>query len=75
MTEETNKRPFTRRRRFKQTVSLKERLLAASRDALERAQALPPGIERDALLRLARRTKVTADFDDWLSSPGLQPPS
>jgi hypothetical protein len=75
MTEETRKRPFARRRRFKQTVSLKDRLLAVSREALERAQALPPGKERDALLKLARRTKITAEFDDWLASPGLQPPS
>ena len=76
MTEKTQqKRPYARRRRFKQSVSLKDRLLAASREALQRARALPPGIERDALLSLARRMKIAADFNDWLSTPGLQPPS
>jgi hypothetical protein len=62
------------RRRFKQTLSLKERLLIASRQARDRADMLPPGTERQVLLRLARQTKITADLEAWLSSPGLRLP-
>jgi hypothetical protein len=63
-----------RRRRFKQVLSLKERLLEIAREAKERAATLPPGAERQELLAKARETKLTAELEDWLSSPGLQPP-
>ena len=65
---------FVRRRRFKQVLPLKERLLMTAREAKERAATLPPGPERQALLKRAREAKLTAEFEDWLSSPGLQPP-
>jgi hypothetical protein len=41
---------------------------AAEREAL----ALPPGKERDALMRKSRQLKVASDVGDWLTSPGLQ---
>ena len=63
-----------RRRRFKQVLPLKERLLTIAREAKERAATLPPGPERQALLRQARETKIAAELEDWLNSPGLQPP-
>jgi hypothetical protein len=62
------------RRRFKQTLPLKERLLKASRDAKERAAMLPTGAERQSLLSTAREAKLAAELEDWLSSPGLRPP-
>jgi hypothetical protein len=62
------------RRRFKQTLPLKERLLKASRDAKERAAMLPTGPERQSLLSTAREAKLAAELEDWLSSPGLRPP-
>jgi hypothetical protein len=58
-----------------------DRLSSSSRDRLKeaernRAQAaeLPPGPERDALLRKARRAETAANIDGWMSSPGLRTP-
>jgi hypothetical protein len=47
-------------RRFKQTQSLKERLLSFAKDLSEQAAQLPAGIERDDMLRRARRADTAA---------------
>ncbi|MCP3442345.1 hypothetical protein [Bradyrhizobium sp. CCGUVB14] len=39
------------RRRFKQTTSLEDRLAARIRELREQADGLPPGPEKEALLR------------------------
>jgi hypothetical protein len=62
------------RRRLKQKLSLKDRLALFARAAREKASLLPPGAEKDELLRKARQADTTAHLDDWASSPGLQPP-
>ena len=62
------------RRRFKQTTSLKERLALFAKEAKEEALSLPPGPERDALLKKASKADVAAHLDEWVNSPGLQPP-
>ena len=62
------------RRRFKQTVTLEERLSAFAKEARERAMELPPGFERDDLLRRARQANTAMNVQEWVSSPGLQPP-
>lgn len=62
------------RNRIKQTISLEERLHNMAEQARSNAQALPPGKERDSLMRKARHAEMTAHLDAWLSSPGLQPP-
>jgi hypothetical protein len=62
------------RHRFKQTLSLAERLLNEAKRARVLASSLPPGRERDDLLRKARNADVAARIEDWLRSPGLQPP-
>jgi hypothetical protein len=38
------------------------------------AEKLPQGAERDALLRKARQAETASHMNEWLSSPGLQPP-
>jgi len=38
------------------------------------ADKLPPGETRDLLLRKARQADTATHVDDWLNSPGLQPP-
>nr|WP_245318617.1 hypothetical protein [Bradyrhizobium sp. DOA1] len=63
-----------RRRRFKQTKSLKERLLEEAHKLLEEARLLPHGPVRDAALKRARQAEAAAHMDDWLNSPGLRPP-
>ena len=63
-----------RRRRSKQRHQLKIRLEQAASDQRQAARLMPPGIEREKLLRFARDCEITAHLDEWLSSPGLQPP-
>ncbi len=62
------------RRRIGSTGTLQERCEAQAAAKLEAASRLPPGPERDALEREARQLQIAFHLDDWLSSPGLQPP-
>jgi hypothetical protein len=62
------------RRRFKQTVSLQDRISSFAETARKVAALLPPGPERDVLLRKARQADTAANLTDWVNSPGLQPP-
>jgi hypothetical protein len=62
------------RRRFKQALSLEERLVEEAKRLREEAKSLPPGAEREALLRKARQAETGSHMSEWLSSPGLRPP-
>ena len=62
-----------KRRRFRQTVSLQDRLVAFAKEARERASKLPPGQRRDDLMRKARQADTASHMDEWVRS-GLQPP-
>lgn len=64
-----------RRRPIKQTISLHHTLAAFAKTACELADALPPGPERDALLRKAQRADTASHLRDRLGSTGLQPPT
>ena len=63
------------RRRFKQTQSLEERLSEEAKRLRAEAKLLPPGPERDALIRKARQAETGSHMSEWLTSPGLQPPT
>ncbi|KGT73769.1 hypothetical protein MA20_41935 [Bradyrhizobium japonicum] len=63
-----------RRRRFKQTQVLEERLAAEAAKLRDQAQLLPPAQFRDEVLKKARQTNTGAHMSEWLNSPGLQPP-
>ena len=63
-----------KRLRFKQDKTLGERLIKEARLAREKAEQLPPGAEREGLLKKARESDVAARLDEWLNSPGLKPP-
>lgn len=63
-----------KRRRFKHSQSLQDRLAAFAKSVREKAEDLPPGIERDDMLRKARQADTAAHLDNWVNSPGLQPP-
>jgi hypothetical protein len=39
------------------------------------ADRLPPGPERDALLKKIKLFESYAKIENWISSPGLQPPN
>nr|WP_081493090.1 hypothetical protein [Bradyrhizobium yuanmingense] len=63
-----------RRQRVKQTRSLEERMAEQAASLKERASKLPPGPDRENLLRQARIAETDAHLSDWLKSPGLQSP-
>lgn len=63
-----------RRRRFKQTVPLEQRLAEEAQRLRERAKSLPPGPQREDVLRRARQAETGSHMSEWLRSPGLQPP-
>jgi hypothetical protein len=63
-----------KRRRVKHEISFEERLAAEAKRLREQAEALPPGIERDELIRKARQAETASRMNEWLQSPGLQPP-
>ena len=60
------------RRSFNDTF--KDQLASFAKDIRDKASLLPPGMEQDNLLRKARQTDIALQMDEWLSSPGLQPP-
>jgi hypothetical protein len=62
------------RPRIKQAESLSDRVAAFAADTREKANLLPPGPERDALLKKIRQADTAARLDQWAQSPGLQPP-
>lgn len=40
----------------------------------EEAGAMPPGVARDRLIRMARQAETAARIKAWAASPGLQSP-
>ncbi|QPF87950.1 hypothetical protein IC762_03360 [Bradyrhizobium genosp. L] len=54
--------------------SVKQRLADESIRLRDEAGAMPPGVARDRLIRMARQAETAARVDAWLTSPGLQSP-
>jgi hypothetical protein len=67
--DETASTPVKRRRRVRQTVSLQDRLAQQARDDRDLARNLPPGREREELLRRARRAESASQMTGWLTLP------
>jgi hypothetical protein len=63
------------RRRFNNTLSFPDRLAKEAKRFRDEAETKPPGPERDLLIRKARQADTAAHIDQWVSSPGLRPPS
>jgi hypothetical protein len=63
------------RRRFKNILSFPDRLANEADRLRKEAEVLPPGPDRTELLKKARQADIAAHMDEWLSSPGLKPPS
>jgi hypothetical protein len=63
-----------KRRRFKQQCALQDRLSAWANEVREQADQLRPGPERDMLLVKAQQADTASNLNEWVSSPGLQPP-
>ena len=64
-----------KRRRHDRTISFKDRLAGWAEEIREQAARLPPGAEREAMLKRANQADIAAHLDDWANSPGLQPPT
>ena len=63
------------RRRVKHTATFEERLAEEAIKFKEAAEKQPPGsMARELLLRRARQAETASRINNWLSSPGLQPP-
>lgn len=62
------------RRRLKQTAPLKDRLTMRANDVRAQAAKLEPGPEQETMLKRAQLADTAAHIDDWVNSPGLQPP-
>jgi len=65
---------MTERLRVKHILTFDERLAAEAKRLKEQAGKLPLGKQRDELVRKARQIDVASHMNEWLSSPGLQPP-
>jgi len=63
-----------KRRRFKQTTSLHDRLSSFAKEMRDKASLMPPGREKDDLLKRASRADTASHLDDWANSAGLLPP-
>jgi hypothetical protein len=64
-----------RRDRSKQAATLETRLEEEASRLRARAVEMPPGHEREIVLRKLREIEMTCGLTDWINSPGLQPPS
>jgi hypothetical protein len=62
------------RRRFKPTETFQERLAEEAEQFRKAAEQSPPGLARELLLRRARLAETASHMNDWVRSPGLQPP-
>ena len=63
-----------KRNRTRPDLPLHERLKRFALGARIKAEALPPGKERDGLVRKASATDAAVTIERWPSSPGLQSP-
>ena len=63
-----------KRRRFKQTIFVQERLTAFASEVRKDAVGTAPGIEREKMLERARLADTALHLQDWANSAGLRPP-
>jgi hypothetical protein len=63
------------RRRSGQSTSLKDRLASFAKKLRKQASLLPPGEEKESLLKRAKQADTAwSDVKRWVDSPELQPP-
>jgi hypothetical protein len=63
------------RRRVKHDATFEERLADEARRFKQAAEKeLPGSMARELLLRRARQAETASSMNEWLRSPGLQPP-
>ena len=57
------------------TCAFEERCSVASMKKIAKANQMPVGADRDALIAEANRIKMASDLVGWLTSPHLKSPS
>jgi hypothetical protein len=57
------------RRPFRELLSFEERVTAFAKQALQAAEALPAGPEKDELLKKAHKAQAAKNIDAWANSP------
>jgi hypothetical protein len=62
-----------KRRRFKQTTTLAERLTAQAGRLRNQARSLPPGSEQTELWHKVRQTETALRVDQWLACTETPP--
>ena len=63
-----------KRLRVKPPIILQDRIVAWAKDVRAQAAALPPGPERETLLKKVRQTEVALHLEVWANSHGVRPP-
>jgi len=58
-----------------QSLTFEYRLAQEAINLRLQANGMPAGVRRTALLRKARQIDVAGEIYNWMSSPGLQPPT
>ena len=64
-----------KRRRFRQTSTLVERLAEDTEQLREQAKGLQPGTALDHIQKRIRQNETAAHMSEWLNSPGLKAPT
>jgi hypothetical protein len=62
------------RKRIKQTLSLRDRIELWADRLRDQVDLLPPGKQREILLKKVRTAEAASHLDAWINSRGLQPP-
>jgi hypothetical protein len=62
------------RRRFIQSIPLQDRLLAFIHAMRERAELVPPGPERDELLKKVKKAETAVETEQRVNSSVLKTP-
>jgi hypothetical protein len=62
------------RKRIKQTLSLRDRIELWAGKLRDQVDLLPPGKQREMLLKKVRTAEAASHLDAWINSRGLQPP-
>jgi hypothetical protein len=63
------------RRRRSTPHSFEDQIAAEKSRLEEQAATLPPGPQKDVLLKKIRQLETATRMNEWLTSPGLQPPN
>jgi hypothetical protein len=61
-------------RHFKQELTLQDRIIEWAKEVRAQAAELPPGPDRDELLKKVRQAETAINLQNWANSSGLQPP-